>query len=75
METVQIVLDRELLQAADKAARRRRLNRSAFVREALAAHLRRLTALEREARDRAGYLETADREFAAWDRVAAWPDE
>ena len=75
METVQIVLDRELLRAADKAARRRRLNRSAFVREALAAHLRRLAVAEREDRDRAGYVETPDMESRVWDQVAAWPDE
>lgn len=75
METIQIVIEKELLQATDRAARQRRLNRSALVREALRAHLRRLATHERERRDRAGYVNTADTEFAAWDRVTAWPDE
>jgi metal-responsive CopG/Arc/MetJ family transcriptional regulator len=75
METVQIVIDKELLQAADRAARRRRVNRSALVRDALRAYLRRLAVEERERRDQAGYAGRRDAEFALWDRVAAWPDE
>jgi metal-responsive CopG/Arc/MetJ family transcriptional regulator len=39
METIQIVLDKNLLQAADQAARRTKQNRSALVREALRKHL------------------------------------
>jgi metal-responsive CopG/Arc/MetJ family transcriptional regulator len=35
METVQIVLDKKLLRAADQAARRTKRNRSALVRDAL----------------------------------------
>ncbi len=75
METIQIVIEKELLQATDRAARRRRVNRSALVRDALRAYLRRLTVEERERRDRAGYVGRRDSEFAVWDRVAAWPDE
>src|SRR5437899_9928658 len=39
METVQIGLDAELLEAADRVTRRRRVNRSALGREALRAYL------------------------------------
>jgi metal-responsive CopG/Arc/MetJ family transcriptional regulator len=39
METIQIVLDKNLLQATDQAARRTKQNRSALVREALRKHL------------------------------------
>jgi metal-responsive CopG/Arc/MetJ family transcriptional regulator len=67
METVQVVLEKALLDATDRAARRRRINRSALVREALRAHLARLATGERE-RPEPG-------EFAIWDQVAAWPDE
>ena len=74
METVQIVIEKALLEATDRAARRRRLNRSALVREALRAHLRRLALADRERRDRAGYTGDPDTEFSVWDRVAAWPD-
>jgi metal-responsive CopG/Arc/MetJ family transcriptional regulator len=75
METVQIVLEKELLRETDRVARRRRLNRSALVREALRAHLRRLAVREREQRDRAGYMAAPDAECRIWDRVTAWPDE
>jgi metal-responsive CopG/Arc/MetJ family transcriptional regulator len=75
METIQIVIEKELLQATDRAARQRRLNRSALVREALRAHLQRLAVTERERRDRAGYASAGDTESSRWDRIAAWPDE
>jgi metal-responsive CopG/Arc/MetJ family transcriptional regulator len=75
VETIQIVIDKELLHSIDRVARQRRVNRSALVREALRRHLHQLAVAERERRDRAGYLATADAEFAAWERVAAWPDE
>jgi metal-responsive CopG/Arc/MetJ family transcriptional regulator len=75
VETIQVVIEKDLLHATDRAARQRRLNRSALVREALRAHLRRLATEGRERRDRKGYMHAADDEFAAWDRVAAWPDE
>ena len=55
MKTVQIVLDAQLLRAADGAARRAHVNRSALVREALRAHLRHLRRRELEDQDREGY--------------------
>jgi len=75
VETIQIVIEADLLLETDRAARRCRLNRSALVREALRAHLRRLATEERERRDRAGYVRTPDTGFDVWDRVTAWPDE
>ena len=75
METVQIVLDAELLEAADRVVRRRRVNRSALVREALRAYLKGLATAERERRDRRGYENRPADEFDIWDKVAAWPDE
>ena len=55
METVQIVLDKKLLAATDRAARRTKRNRSALVRDALREHLRKLEIRAREERDREGY--------------------
>ena len=77
METIQIVLEKELLLATDRAARRRRVNRSALVREALREHLKRMATQERERRDREGYdaRPTGRQEFGVWDKVAAWPDK
>lgn len=77
MQTVQIVLDENLLRAADDAARRVKLNRSALVREALREYLDRLRVGELERRDREGFErlpDTADG-FAGWERAAAWPDD
>jgi metal-responsive CopG/Arc/MetJ family transcriptional regulator len=77
METIQIVLDRELLLATDRAARRAKRNRSALVREALRQHLRRLAILEREERDRRGYEARPQgrKEWQKWESEAAWPEE
>jgi metal-responsive CopG/Arc/MetJ family transcriptional regulator len=75
VETIQIVIEKELLRATDRAARQRKVNRSVLVREALRAYLRRLAVGERERRDRAGYAANADSEFAAWNQVTAWPEE
>lgn len=77
METVQIVLDKKLLRAADQAARRTKRNRSALVRDALREHLRRLAIRDLEERDRAGYSrhgQTGD-EGSRWEAEAAWPPE
>ncbi len=77
VETIQVVLEEDLLQAADRAARRLRLNRSAFIRQALREHLRSLRLREREEADRRGYERTPESaaELARWDRVAAWPED
>ena len=77
METVQIVLDKKLLQATDRAARRTKRNRSALVRDALREHLRRLETVALEELDRLGYTAqgTATTESRLWEAEAAWPPE
>lgn len=77
MATIQVVLEPDLLKAADRVARKRKMNRSALFRDALRAHLKRLESLEREARDRDGYARYPDSLDgpSAWDKVADWPDE
>lgn len=76
METIQVVLDSELLEAANGAAKRARVNRSALVREALREHLKRLRKREAEARDRRGYREHPETpgDVEGWERVASWPE-
>ena len=62
MQTIQVVLDDDLLQAVDRVARRIKINRSALLREAL--------------RDRQGYEKRPDSgELTVWEGVAAWPEE
>jgi metal-responsive CopG/Arc/MetJ family transcriptional regulator len=77
METIQIVLDKKLLQATDRAARRTKRNRSALVRDALREHLRRLETCALEERDRQGYSAQAPAagESKLWEAEAAWPLE
>ena len=77
METIQVVLDKKLLQATDKAARRTKLNRSALVREALREHLRRLEVRALEERDHDGYLKLPQSldEVRLWETEAVWPAE
>jgi len=77
MNTIQVVLDSELLRATNGAAKRARVNRSALIRDALREHLKRLRTRELEARDRQGYLRRPDtgRTAAVWERVASWPED
>ncbi len=77
METIQIVIDADLLRAADRAVRRLKTNRSALLREALRAYLKRLDTRDKERRDREGYVRYPDSldEPAVWDKVADWPDD
>lgn len=76
METIQVVLDSKLLRATEVAARRRKLNRSALIREALRAHLKNLQIRERERRDRKGYgagAQDSD-DLSSWEGEAIWPE-
>jgi len=77
METIQVVLDSKLLRAAEVAARRTKLNRSALIREALRAHLKNLEIRERELRDHQGYeagrRDSAD--LSRWETEAIWAEE
>jgi metal-responsive CopG/Arc/MetJ family transcriptional regulator len=76
METIQVVLDAKLLKAADVAAKRQKLNRSALIREALRQHLKRLRELELEEQDRREYLAQPQREeeVRSLEDAAAWPE-
>ena len=77
VKTIQIVLDEDTLRAADREARRSRINRSALFRQALGYYLRRRRLIELEERHRRGYethpIEAG--EFDAWDRVLTWPEK
>ena len=76
MATIQVVLDTKLLKAADREAKRRKVNRSALIRYALQQHLKRMRELELDERDRRGYLAQPQREeeFRIWEGTAAWPE-
>jgi metal-responsive CopG/Arc/MetJ family transcriptional regulator len=73
METIQVVLGKPLLQAADRQARKTKVNRSALMRDALREHLQRVRQKELEEQDRRGYLKHPDSEAEAllWEKEAA----
>jgi metal-responsive CopG/Arc/MetJ family transcriptional regulator len=76
MEPIQVVLDKKLLQATDRAARLTKRNRSALVRDALREHLRQLGIQSLEERDRKVYAAhlPAMGESSDWEAEAAWPE-
>jgi metal-responsive CopG/Arc/MetJ family transcriptional regulator len=77
METIQVVMERGLLKATDRAARKLKVNRSALIRDAVREHLNRLHTRQLELQEREAYDRIPDdpEEFAVWDGVAAWPRE
>ena len=77
MNTIQVVIEEDLLRSADRVARRLKVNRSALIRDALRGHLQRLRMADLERREREAYERNPDdpAEFAAWDGVAAWPEK
>ncbi len=77
MKTIQVVLDAKLLKAADLAAKRQKVNRSALIRNALQEHLKRLREFDLEERDRHGYVAQPQRrqEYRVWEDLASWPDD
>jgi metal-responsive CopG/Arc/MetJ family transcriptional regulator len=77
MKTIQVVLDSRLLREADRAARRKKLNRSALIRNALREHLRKLELRELEERDRKGYQISSQNsdQLSGWESEAVWPAE
>jgi metal-responsive CopG/Arc/MetJ family transcriptional regulator len=73
--TIQVVLDDGTLRSADKAAKRARVNRSAFIRAAIRHYLRAERVRELEERHRRGYeLHPVEPgEFDVFDRELSWP--
>ena len=79
MKTIQIVLEKELLQAADRAARKAKQNRSALIREALREYLRRLQIRADEQREIEAYRKHPQKpeeldDIELWAKGAAWPE-
>jgi metal-responsive CopG/Arc/MetJ family transcriptional regulator len=77
MNTIQVVIEEDLLRSADRAAHDLKVNRSSLIRDALREHLRRLRVADLEHREREAYEQTPEdpAEFAGWDEVAAWPEK
>ncbi len=74
MKTIQMTIDDRLLKLVDKMTRARNTTRSAFIREALAAEIRRQRIREQEARHAEGYARkpVARGEFDVWLNEQDW---
>jgi metal-responsive CopG/Arc/MetJ family transcriptional regulator len=74
MKTIQMTIDPRLLKAVDKLTRLRKTTRSALIRTALEAELRRERVNDMEARHASGYARqpTAPGEFDAWIDQQDW---
>ncbi len=72
-----MVLDAKLLKAANAAAKREKVNRSALIRKALEEHLKKLKVLQLEEQERGAYLAHPQRpdEWRGLEAIAAWPDD
>ena len=73
--TIHIVLDKSLLTAANRFAKKARMNRSAVIREALREYIIRKRYKELVEQEHRSYLEHPDSvdEILLWEREAAWP--
>lgn len=74
MKTIQMTIDERLLKLVDKLSRARKTTRSAFIREALEAEVRRQKIREEEARHIEGYVRkpVAPGEFDVWIDEQDW---
>ena len=77
METIQVVLDSKLRQTADRLAKRKKVNRSAIMREALREYAKREHIREMEERDRKGYeaQPETEEELAFGRNETAWLED
>jgi metal-responsive CopG/Arc/MetJ family transcriptional regulator len=74
MKTIQMTIDERLLKLVDKMSRARNTTRSAFIRDALEAEIRRARIREEEARHAAGYVRqpVSRGEFDVWQNEQDW---
>ena len=74
MKTIQMTIDERLLKLVDKMSRARKTTRSAFIRDALEAKIRRERIREEEVRHVEGYAQNpvAPGEFEVWLSEQDW---
>ncbi len=74
MKTIQMTIDERLLKLVDKVTRARKTTRSAFIRDALEAEIRRQRIRDAEARHAEGYARkpVASGEFDDWVNEQDW---
>jgi len=75
MRAIQVTFDDELLQHLDADPEVKKLGRSAVLRRAAVAYLKRKRGREIDERLERGYRAHPPTEFAAWSGEDSWPDE
>ena len=77
MKTIQMTIDEPLLKRLDHFAGEQQTSRSALIRDAVEACLRKLEIKEKERIDREAYLRRPQDpdEIAEWEEVQYWGDE
>ena len=77
MRTIQMTLDDDLVQTVDRVARKKRMTRSAFTRDALRMALKHLKITGLEEKHRSGYAvkPVSKGEFDVWEEEQNWGDE
>jgi metal-responsive CopG/Arc/MetJ family transcriptional regulator len=74
MKTIQMMIDEQLLRRVDQMTRRRKITRSAFIRDALESEIRRQQTRDKEARHAEGYARNPVKpgEFDIWLAEQGW---
>jgi metal-responsive CopG/Arc/MetJ family transcriptional regulator len=74
MKTIQMTIDDRLLKLVDRMCRARKTSRSAFIRNALEAEIRRERVRDEEARHAEGYARkpVSPGEFDVWGDEQDW---
>ena len=77
MRTIQMTLDDDLVQTVDRVAKKKRMTRSAFTRDALRMALKHFKVKGLEERHRSGYAvkPVSKGEFDVWEKEQSWGDE
>ena len=77
MKAIQVTFDEALLARLDRHALVRERSRSAVLREAASAFLKRKEAEEIDRKYREGYADACglDRELGEWAAQAVWPED
>ena len=77
MQTIQVVVEADLLQEADLAAKKHNMNRSALIRDALRDHLKRMRTLDLEEEECLAYqrIPASREDEVALVEIATWAGE
>ncbi len=76
MQTIQMTLDDELVDAVDKVVKKLKMTRSAFIRQALRSAITQVNIKQMEDKHKKGYERkpVSKSEFSIWESEQEWVD-